>query len=131
MTYLGLETIERTEKTETRARVRIDDDGVFTPSLSEFAFGGQAIGTPSVRVGLSGDVYLALQALPEAGSDEVLLRVVVQPLILWLWVGGAVMAAGTILAAWPGTRRRPTDPTSAVLAEDAAGPAPDPEPVVT
>ena len=50
VTYLGLETIERSEKTEIRARVQIDDDGVFTPSLSEFRFGGQAIGTPSVRV---------------------------------------------------------------------------------
>ncbi|HEY5699054.1 MAG TPA: heme lyase CcmF/NrfE family subunit [Acidimicrobiales bacterium] len=129
VTYLGLETIERSAKTETRAQVQIDDDGVFTPSLSEFAFGGQAIGTPSVRVGLTGDVYLALQALPEDGSDEILLRVVVQPLILWLWVGGAVMAVGTILAGWPGNRRRPTDPTSAGLAEDVTGPAPDPEPV--
>ena len=135
VTYLGIETIERSEKTEIRARVQVDDDGVFTPSLSEFRFGGQSIGTPSVRVSAADDVYLALQALPEEGSDEVLLRVVVQPLILWLWVGGAVMALGTVLAAWPGERRRPTDPTSAVLASDVAAggprlpdPEPDPEP---
>ena len=118
VTYLGLETLEHAEKTEIRARVQVDDDGVFTPSLSEFRFGSQAIGTPSVRVGVADDVYLALQALPEEGGDEVLLRVVVQPLILWLWVGGAVMALGTILAAWPGSRRRPTDPASAVLPSD-------------
>ena len=68
-----------------------------------------------MRVGVVDDVYLTLQALPEEGSDEVLLRVVVQPLVLWLWVGGGVMALGTVLAAWPGPRRRPTDPTSAVL----------------
>jgi cytochrome c-type biogenesis protein CcmF len=43
---------------------------------------------------------------------------VVQPLILYLWIGGGVMALGTILAAWPGRRRRPTDPTSVVMAED-------------
>jgi cytochrome c-type biogenesis protein CcmF len=129
VTYLGLATIERSEKTITQARVRIDDDGVFTPSLSEFRFGSQAIGTPSVRVGVTGDVYLALQALPEEGSDEVLLRVVVQPLILWLWVGGGVMALGTILSAWPGTRRRPTDPSSVALASGpGATPDPDPDP---
>jgi cytochrome c-type biogenesis protein CcmF len=116
VTYLGLETIERSEKTVTQAQVRIDDDGVFTPSLSEFRFGSQAIGTPSVRVGATNDVYLALQALPEEGSDEVLLRVVVQPLILWLWIGGGVMAFGTILSAWPGSRRRPTDPSSVAIA---------------
>jgi cytochrome c-type biogenesis protein CcmF len=131
VTYLGLRTIEHDEKTETEAQVRIDDDGVFAPSLSEFRFGTQAIGTPSVRVGVADDVYLALQALPEEGSDDVLLRVVVQPLILWLWIGGAVMALGTALAAFPGSRRRPTDPASAVLPTDVStgrGRDPDPEP---
>ncbi|HYF45559.1 MAG TPA: cytochrome c-type biogenesis CcmF C-terminal domain-containing protein, partial [Acidimicrobiales bacterium] len=123
VTYLGLETIEHDEKTETRARVQVDDDGVFTPSLSEFRFGSQAIGTPSVRVGVADDVYLALQALPEDGGDEVLLRVVVQPLIIWLWIGGAVMAIGTVLSAWPGRRRRPTDPTSLALPDDEDRPA--------
>jgi cytochrome c biogenesis factor len=27
--------------------------------------------------------------------------------VVWLWIGGGVMAAGTALAAWPGRRRRP------------------------
>jgi cytochrome c-type biogenesis protein CcmF len=54
----------------------------------------------------------------------VTLRVLIHPLALWLWVGGGVMAFGTILAAWPGRRRRPTDPTSAPLEE----PEPEPEP---
>jgi cytochrome c-type biogenesis protein CcmF len=54
----------------------------------------------------------------------VTLRVMIQPMALWLWVGGGVMAAGTILAAWPGRRRRPTDPTSAPVEDE-----PVPEPV--
>jgi cytochrome c-type biogenesis protein CcmF len=37
----------------------------------------------------------------------------VKPLILWLWIGGALMAIGTVLAAFPGKRRRPTAPVSA------------------
>ena len=117
VTYLGLETIERDEKTVIQAQVEVDGDQVFTPSLSEFRFGGQAIGTPSVRVGPTEDVYLALQALPEEGSDEVLLRVVIQPMIFWLWTGGAVMGLGAVLAAWPGSRRRPTDPASVAVHE--------------
>jgi cytochrome c-type biogenesis protein CcmF len=125
VTYLGLEVIERDEKTVTQARVQIDDDGVFTPSLSEFRFGTQAIGTPSVRVSPTNDVYLALQALPEDGSDEILLRVVVQPLIVWLWTGGAVIALGTVLAAYPGRRRRPTDPSSVTMRDEQTETAPE------
>ena len=34
------------------------------------------------------------------------LRVIVQPMVVWLWIGGGVMAFGTVLAAFPGKRRR-------------------------
>jgi hypothetical protein len=40
-------------------------------------------------------------------------RVLIMPLAIWLWIGGGLMGVGTILAAFPGRRRRPTDPSSA------------------
>ncbi|MEL6893405.1 MAG: heme lyase CcmF/NrfE family subunit, partial [Actinomycetota bacterium] len=44
-------------------------------------------------------------------------RVFVKPMILWLWIGGGLMAVGTLLAAFPGTRRRRAiDPVSAPIA---------------
>ena len=37
-----------------------------------------------------------------------------KPLIVWLWIGGLMMAVGTLFAAFPGNRRRrPVDPVSA------------------
>jgi hypothetical protein len=39
--------------------------------------------------------------------------VTVQPLVSWLWVGGAVVVVGAVLAALPGKRRRPTEAASA------------------
>jgi cytochrome c-type biogenesis protein CcmF len=43
-------------------------------------------------------------------------------MVLWLWIGGAVMAIGTILSALPSRRsRRPTDPTSAPVLETQHG----------
>ena len=50
------------------------------------------------------------------------LRVIIEPMAVWLWIGGGVMAFGTILAAWPGRRRRPTDPVSAPVEVDAGPP---------
>jgi hypothetical protein len=36
------------------------------------------------------------------------------PYTIWLWLGGGLIAVGTVLAAFPGRRRRrPTDPVSA------------------
>jgi hypothetical protein len=43
------------------------------------------------------------------------LGVTVQPLVSWLWVGGGILVLGSVLAALPGRRRRPTDPISAPL----------------
>ena len=54
-----------------------------------------------------------------AGDTSATIRVFVKPMILWLWIGGLIMAIGTLLAAFPGTRRRRAiDPVSAPLATD-------------
>ncbi len=105
VTYLDTSTVQEANKTVTRARVRIDGGPVYTPALNQFPFATQAIGTPSVKTGLFEDVYLTLVAPPAPGSDTAVIGVRVQPLIVWLWIGGGIMALGTALAAWPAGRR--------------------------
>ena len=79
---------------------------------------GQTVPTPSVRTGLTEDLYLTLTgtAAPAVDAATVRIKVEVKPFVLWLWVGGALMAIGTVLAAFPGRRRRlPTDAASAPI----------------
>jgi len=118
ITYLGTERVERSNKTSVQARVRVDGGKVYAPALHEFPFATQAIGSPSVRSGLLDDVYLTLVAAPERASRAATISVIVQPLIVWLWIGGVLMALGTMLAAWPGRRRHPTSPTSARVPDE-------------
>ncbi|HEX2047829.1 MAG TPA: heme lyase CcmF/NrfE family subunit [Acidimicrobiales bacterium] len=119
VTYLGTTTEEHSNKRTTSAQVRVDGGRVYEPALHQFPHGSQAIGSPSVRTGPLSDVYLTLIVPPDSSGSSVI-GVNVQPLVTWLWTGGAVMAFGTFLAAWPG-RRRPAEPH--------ARPAADPEPV--
>jgi cytochrome c-type biogenesis protein CcmF len=124
--YLGARTVEEPNKTSTRARVSVDGE-VHEPAINLFTATQQQIGTPSVRTSLWQDVYLSLQRAPADDAGQTMgLRVIVQPLVTWLWVGGVVMALGTILAAFPGRRRNPVDPVSAPVPDAAApgGPAP-------
>ncbi|MEZ5235038.1 MAG: heme lyase CcmF/NrfE family subunit [Acidimicrobiia bacterium] len=124
VTYLGLQTIERTEKRSYVAAVQVDGGPIHEPSVNLFRTTGQSVGEPSVRSTLRDDVYLTLEQ-PLPGEDGVaVIRVIVQPLVVWLWIGGALMAVGTVLAAFPGRRRRPTDPVSAPAHRDepAIGP---------
>ncbi|MFN2606639.1 MAG: cytochrome c-type biogenesis CcmF C-terminal domain-containing protein, partial [Acidimicrobiales bacterium] len=112
VTYLGVSTTRHANKTSVEARVKVDGGQVYAPALHTFPFAAQAIGSPSVRTGLVDDVYLTLVAAPEGGATSAVVGVNVQPLIAWLWIGGALMGLGTALAAWPGRRRRPTEPSS-------------------
>jgi cytochrome c-type biogenesis protein CcmF len=117
ITYLGIERAEEEAKTVTRARVQIDGGQVYEPALSRFPGGSNTIGTPSVRTGITGDVYLTLLDVPDEDDGQARIGMLVMPLAVWLWIGGTVMAVGTLLAAWPGLRRRPTDPVSAPVPE--------------
>ncbi|MGH9085837.1 MAG: heme lyase CcmF/NrfE family subunit [Acidimicrobiales bacterium] len=127
ITYVETTEVEEEHRTATKVRVRVDGDQIYEPALSRFPGFGQLIGTPSVKTGLTEDVYLTVTRLADEPGGEVTLRVIIQPMAVWLWIGGGVMAVGAVLAAWPGRRRRrPTDPVSArvpdgMTAADDAG----------
>jgi cytochrome c-type biogenesis protein CcmF len=134
ITYLRTDVVQERNRIATKVSVQVDGGQVYRPALSQYAGFGSLIGTPSVKTGLREDIYLTVTRLPADGDDEVTLRVIIQPMALWLWVGGGAMAFGTLLAAWPGRRRRvPTDPVSAPLAlDDVIEPGPPAaEPVAT
>lgn len=113
ITYLGSTVTEEPNRTATRVQVAIDGQ-VYEPALSQYPGFGSLVPTPSVRTGLTEDVYLRISRLPDEETGVVTLQVILEPMVLWLWVGGGVIAFGTVLALWPGSRRRPTDPVSAV-----------------
>ncbi len=111
ITYVGMDIVTHPEKVELRATVLVDGSE-YRPTQSRFLVSGQAIGTPSVRVSVVDDVYVSLTDLGDDGGEAIRLRVVVQPLIVWLWIGGVVMALGTLLALIP-TRVRKRRPPQA------------------
>ena len=77
------------------------------------------VGTPAFTSSFIEDVYLAPNdaLTPTPGDEFATLQIVVQPLVSWLWIGGAVVAGGAVLAAIPGRRRRPTDPSTVAFPE--------------
>ena len=99
--------VEYPNRVERKADIRVDGGQVYAPAISTYPFAGQTIGTPSVRSTLQDDIALSVLSFPEDADDAVVLRATVQPLILWLWIGGIVMAVGTALAVVPGRRRNP------------------------
>ena len=115
--YVGSAVIAHENRTERVAFVRVDDAKTYGPAIATYPFASQTIGIPSVRSTLRDDVALSVLSFPEeAGADRVILRVTVQPLVAWLWLGGIVMAAGTGLSLVPARSRR-REPDVAAAAE--------------
>ena len=111
ITYLGSETVETAARTDLIARVQVDDGPIRTPAISRYLARGQIVGAPSVQSSLVEDVYLTLLVAPN-DDDIAVIRVIVQPLVAWLWLGGTIMVIGTVLSAVPGSRRHPTNPVA-------------------
>ena len=80
------------------------------------------VGTPSVRTGATQDVMLSVVRAPSEENPTLGLRIMVQPMVLWLWIGGLVMVIGTALSLFPGRRRNPLDPVSAPAPIEVADP---------
>jgi cytochrome c-type biogenesis protein CcmF len=63
---------------------------------------------PSTEVGIKGsfkqDVYVVLAGV--RGADDAEIRVTFNPLVRWVWMGGALMALGGLVVMWPAADRK-------------------------
>jgi cytochrome c-type biogenesis protein CcmF len=127
-TYVEREPFDTRVKFGVKALIEVDGGQTYAPAITTYKGRGASVPTPSVRTGFTKDIYLTLgDPAPQDDDDPARISVSIKPMILWLWVGGLLMAAGTVLAAFPGKRRRrATDPVSAPV-PSAAEPAPDDE----
>ena len=124
-TYDGWENFDTRATTGTRAFISIDGGQDYAPAKTIYKGRGQPVPTPSVKTGITKDIYLTIaDPVPSSDTSTVRLTVAVKPMVFWLWAGGLLMALGTVLAAFPGKRRRAIDPVSAPAASQDA-----PEPV--
>jgi cytochrome c-type biogenesis protein CcmF len=87
---------------ETRAEIHAGDTSLAT-ALRDYPNSETPIATPVVRTSLGEDLYVTLMAADPA-TDSVTLRVFVNPLVAWIWLGGGIVLAGAIFAIWPDAR---------------------------
>ena len=119
-TLVGVRSFSAPGKTGDEALVRIGGVGIFRPSFTFFNGDTQPVGTPAIHSTPFEDVYLSPYSITRPGKAatyQAQMAVVVQPLVMWLWIGGGLIGLGSLLAALPGRRRRPTDPVSVPLPE--------------
>jgi cytochrome c-type biogenesis protein CcmF len=62
-----------------------------------------AVTEVALRTNLKEDLYIVLASLEPDGLAA--FQVLINPMVVWLWIGGAVLIAGTLVAAWPPRKR--------------------------
>jgi cytochrome c-type biogenesis protein CcmF len=109
LTYVDRAIVQSEQKTTIKADILVRRNGrtlgTYAPAISTFPNANGGIGTPSVHTGLREDLYLTLVSSPTT-ANRVTLGVAINPMILWLWTGGGIMALGTLVALSPSLRRR-------------------------
>jgi cytochrome c-type biogenesis protein CcmF len=116
---VGFTQTDDERKSSVAALISIDGGQAYAPAIGKYKAMGMNIGTPSVKTSFVKDIYLTLEPPVRVSSDAAKIKVFIKPMIMWLWIGGGLMALGTFLSAFPGKRRRPTDPTSAPVPTEA------------
>jgi cytochrome c-type biogenesis protein CcmF len=109
--HLFLDSVDRVPDAAGRdsviAQTRLQDGQAMTaigPALTLFPTSNAAIATPAVMPGAVADLYVTLTNVDPA-AETVTLRLARYPFVSWLWVGGGILAAGGLIAAWPAKRR--------------------------
>jgi cytochrome c-type biogenesis protein CcmF len=110
------------DRAVTRATVTVYRDGKYLATLHprrDFYFTSQQPMTiPGVRSSIEDDFYVLLVAWEPMGVAGATFKLYLNPLVNWIWMGGLVFIAGTLIAAWP-----EAEPATAARRRRAALPA--------
>ncbi|MBC7250929.1 MAG: heme lyase CcmF/NrfE family subunit [Anaerolineae bacterium] len=104
LTYEGLQAETLPDKQLVRARLRAVEGGrqraVLAPELNLHFSTEQQVSEVAVLSTLREDLYVALVGWEDYGRLASFL-LLLNPLVMWLWIGGGVMVMGTVIALWP------------------------------
>jgi cytochrome c-type biogenesis protein CcmF len=113
-THLGVSQFEQLNRVVTQASVQVTRDGKpfgVVNSEKRQHFSEPAPGVrqksfePSTEVGirytLQEDLYI-VYAGSVAGTEEAVYRFTINPLVVWVWIGGLVLVTGGLITMWPG-----------------------------
>ena len=105
--YVALESVQRSNHTEIRANLLVSDAqtgrelGKIFPRRNIY---DKTPDQPTSEVGLrmtpAEDVYVILNGWQGDGSSATF-TVYVNPLTMWMWVGGLLVVLGTVVSVWP------------------------------
>jgi cytochrome c-type biogenesis protein CcmF len=108
LTLSGIDQRSTDTKDITAANLTVTKDGkpdgTITSDKTLFVNQQSVMTNIGLRWGPREDLYVILDSVSDDGRASI--QAFVNPLITWIWIGGGVMLAGTLIAFWPDARER-------------------------
>jgi len=106
LTFRGLSTYRTSSKQVTAATLDVSSNGKpmgTVVSQKEIHRNSDSPVTEvAIRSNLVEDLYVILASTTDDGRANI--KVQVNPLVMWIWIGGGVMLAGGLVTFWPDAR---------------------------
>ena len=122
MVYVDTTTLAFADRTEYRATVEVYRDGEFLDVMHAERTFHPDFNMASTRAAIRSTPVEDFYVVPSENREDgaVGFRILVNPLVWWMWVAGPVMILGTVVALWPSRapERRPVVAATAAAAAD-------------
>ncbi len=107
MHYDGLSEYPTATKHKAVATLTLFNDkhrvGILSPEKSLYRNQDQPTTEVAIRTTLKEDLYVILAGF---NKDSATFKILVNPLTVWIWIGGGIMIFGTVIVMLPDQRRR-------------------------
>ena len=127
--FTGLSAAEEPTHLLVQASLEVSEAGrpagALRPGQRLYPGSNSPFASVAVRYGLFRDLYVILGAFDRQG-EWAQIKAQVHPMVAWIWLGGAVVLLGGLLALWPAGRRAPATVPAAARAAIAGGGEPEP-----
>ncbi len=109
LVYLGLSSLDTAHMENLTARLSVMRHGkmveVLEPAKLFYKRPQQPATKVAIRATLASDLYVVLAGVDDK-SGLATFDVFLTPLVSWLWLGGMMMALGTVVGMWPNAHER-------------------------
>ena len=105
--YVGFENIKNPDRTQTKAEIRVMKNGEFLgtyfPRRDFYPNFNMASTQAAIRSTFIEDLYIIPGEVLEDGNA--IFRVLINPLVIWMWIAGPVLILAVLITLWPEKRR--------------------------
>jgi cytochrome c-type biogenesis protein CcmF len=107
VTYKALESKDTTDKKIVIANLSVYKSGLLVDTVKSEKYFQKSQDQPVTEVGIRStlveDLYIILQSWSASGSTADF-KIMINPLVSWIWIGGGVFLLGGLITFWPSRR---------------------------